>query len=70
MVNVELLKDYIEASGVSVAHIAREAGMSRETFYKRLINPMFRVSEAQCIAETLHLSKDDFMRIFFAENVN
>lgn len=70
MVDVELLKQYIDTSGVSVTHIATAAGMSRETFYKRLANPTFRVSEVQSISETLHLSKDDFMRIFFAKNVN
>lgn len=70
MVDINLLKRRIADSGITIAHIAKEAGMSRETFYNRLENPEFKVSEAQRIGKTLHLTEQEFLQIFFASNVN
>lgn len=69
MVDVTLLRKRIDESGIPIVHVAKAAGMSRETFYNRLENPIFKVSEAQKIADVLHLSKKDFYDIFFAKSV-
>lgn len=70
MVDVTLLRKTIADSGITIAHIAKETGISRETFYNRLENPEFKVSEVQKIGQVLHLTEADMFKIFFATNVN
>lgn len=70
MVDVELLRRTISKSGITITHLAKEAGISRETLYNRLENPEFKVSEVQRIGKALHLSNEQLIEIFLANKVN
>ena len=35
MANMNLLRNKIDSSGISISHIARQMGVARETIYKR-----------------------------------
>lgn len=65
MANVELLKEKIEESGMTITFIARKCGMSRETLYNRMEKPDFKASEIISLTKVLGLSKQDRDKIFF-----
>lgn len=70
MVNMELLKQAIDDSGMTMTAIASKSGMNRVTLYNRLHGiGEVTVSEAVGLANTLHLTEDQRNRIFFAEEV-
>ena len=67
MVNIELLKQEIEDSGMTMVSIASKSGMLRETLYNRLAGKgEFTASEIAALTETLHLTKARRDRIFFS----
>ena len=65
MANVELLREKIEQSGMSIAFISEKCGFSRETFYNRMEKPDFKASEIVSLTNVLRLSKEDRDLIFF-----
>lgn len=69
MVNVELLKDKVNESGMTVTAICEKTGMLRQTYYSRLKNPEFTIHEVDALRRVLHLSAADVRRIFFASDV-
>ena len=66
MANMNLLRDKIDNSGISISHIARQMGVARETIYNKLNSGDFKVSEAVVLSQILKLSKRDIELIFFA----
>ena len=68
MANMDLLRKKIDNSGISISHISRQMGISRETVYNKLNSGDFKVSEAVTLAHILKLSKKDIEQIFFTTN--
>lgn len=71
MVNIAMLKERIEKSGISLSHIANAANIDRSTMYRRLSTEGegFTVAEATAISKALNLSSDEVASIFFADSV-
>lgn len=65
MANVELLREKIEQSGMSITFISEKCGISRETFYNRMEKPDFKASEIVSLTNVLRLSREDRDLIFF-----
>lgn len=65
MPNLELLKNKISASGMTVMFVAKESGMNRATLYNRL-NGMgyFKPDEIIGLTKTLRLTKAEREEIF------
>ena len=71
MVNIDLLREKIDESGMSIVAISEKAGMSRETLYNRLKRKgEFTVSEIIALTDILHLTKDERDDIFLREKMN
>ena len=68
MTNVTALKEYMDASGMTVTHIAEKSGILRETFYNRMKTGDFKLSEICALSRVLGLSKYDREKIFFAND--
>lgn len=65
MPDIDLLKDKIDASGMTMTSIAEKAGMVRETLYNRLNgNGEFKASEITSLTHVLSLTKDERDKIF------
>lgn len=70
MVNIELLKQYIDDSGMTMVSIAKKAEMSRETLYNRLSGVgEFTASEIVGLSKALKLSNSIRNSIFFSNEV-
>lgn len=66
MVNIELLKQEINDSGMTMVSIASKSGILRETLYNRLAGKgEFTASEIAGLTDTLHLTRTMRDRIFF-----
>ena len=65
MANVELLKEKIKESGMSISLLTEKMGGGRETFYTRMNNPDFRASEIVSLTRILRLTKKERDSIFF-----
>jgi len=71
MVNIELLKEEIDNSGMTMISIASKSGILRETLYNRLAGKgEFTVSEITGLTDALHLSKERRDYIFFNSELN
>lgn len=70
MVDIQLLRDKIDESGMTVKAVCEKSGIVRQTLYKRYDNPNFTVEEINGLKKTLRLTQKDVYRIFFAQNVN
>ena len=70
VVNVELLKDKVDDSGMTVTAICEKTGMLKQTYYSRLKNPRYTIYEVDALRKVLHLTAADVRRIFFASDVN
>lgn len=64
MVNIELLKEKIEESGMTKEAICKKSGITKKTFYNRLKKPDFKIEEAKALTETLRLSSAEMIDIF------
>jgi DNA-binding phage protein len=65
MPNIELLKEKISDSGISMTNIAKKSGIERGTLYNRLSGiGEFTASEIVGLSDTLHLSKAEREDIF------
>lgn len=70
MVNLELLKEFIDKSGFKKFFIAEKLNITYPGLWNKLIgNTEFTVSEIRRLKELLNLGDDEFNRIFFAEDV-
>ena len=68
--NYELLRAFIRDSGLKVTFLADRTGMTRQSLRAKLNGTRsFTQSEIMALRIALHMSDDDFMRIFFAECV-
>lgn len=67
MINGTLLRETIDASGITITHIADKLGCSRNRVYAILAGSDCTLTEMQAISSTLHLTKDEERRIFFAK---
>lgn len=67
MSDLQLLKEYIDKSGMTKVAIAKKSGIKRETLYNRLAGSgEFTVPEIVGLTEALRLSRVERDRIFFA----
>ena len=64
MANVELLKEKISESGMTVSAIADESGIFRETLYNRMKSGNFYASEIVSLTKVLCLSRKERDEIF------
>lgn len=70
LTNSVMLNNEICETGMKITAVARNLGITREAFYKKLNNETeFKASEISAIQKILHLSNDRRDEIFFAENV-
>lgn len=66
MVNTTRLQNAINASGVSIAFLAKSLSISRRTFYSRLKGKSdFRLTEIQLLSNVLRLNPEEKEIIFF-----
>ena len=66
MANIELLKEEIDNSGMTMVSIATKSGIVRETLYNRLAGKGdFTATEIAGLSKTLRLTKAKRDRIFF-----
>lgn len=69
MTDIDLLREKMGLSGMTVTSIARQAGMLRETLYNRLNSDAdFKASEIAALTKVLRLSKTERDKIFFSQN--
>lgn len=67
MPNMELLKNKVSESGMTVTHVCEKVGISRETFYNRLAGKgEFTASEIVGFTDVLRLSKNEREKIFLS----
>lgn len=64
MANVELLKEKISDSGMTITSIADKSGILRETLYNRMKSGNFYASEITALTKVLHLSRKERDEIF------
>lgn len=70
MGNIELLKEKIDDSGITMTALARKTGIKRETLYNRLKGiGDFTASEIVPLSKVLHLSAKEKEAIFFTPRV-
>jgi plasmid maintenance system antidote protein VapI len=68
--NYELLRAYIQDSGVKVSVLADKMGISRQSLHLKISGVrLFTQSEIMSLKKTLHMDDEIFMQIFFAECV-
>ena len=71
MTNIELLRDKIKDSGMTMTAIANKTGIERTTLYNRLKGiGEFTASEIVSLSNVLHLSKPERDKIFLTPSVN
>jgi DNA-binding phage protein len=71
MPNIEMLKEKIKESGMTIVAISEKSSILRETLYNRLNGKgEFTASEIVGLTRALGLSKADRDCIFFGERVN
>ena len=64
MANVELLKEKISNSGMTVTAIADKSGILRETLYNRMKSGNFYASEITALTKVLPLTRKERDEIF------
>ncbi len=66
MVRLEVLKDRMDDSGMTMTAIANKSGISRVTLYNKLDGRgEFKVSEISALCRVLHMSDLERDSIFF-----
>lgn len=69
--NHELLKDTIQNRGVKVSVLAEKIGITRQSLHMKLNGERsFDQGEIMSIKINLRLSDEEFMEIFFNDNVD
>ena len=71
MADIELLKNKIESSGMTMSSVAKKSGLVRETLYNRLNGiGEFTASEIVGLSKTLRLSVEERDQIFLNEKLH
>lgn len=71
MADIELLKNKIESSGMTMSSVAKKSGIARETLYNRLNGiGEFTASEIVGLSKTLRLSVEERDQIFLNEKLH
>ena len=69
MLNVNMLKGKLVEKGITVSEIAKQLNINQSTFYRKMKNNSFRISETDVIVNVLQLSADEASNIFFSQIV-
>lgn len=70
MTNRRLLKEKIVGSGILMRHLAEKCGITPQAFSTKINGRSeFSMSEAATLRDELRLTDEEFMAIFFDENV-
>lgn len=68
MNGLELLKEKIDDSGITMVALAKKSGILRETLYNRLNGRgEFTANEIVALTKCLHLSTEEREAIFFTQ---
>ena len=69
-VNVDMLKEKIAKSGITVKEIVSHLEMDESTYYRKISNNgnAFTVAQIQKLVDLLKLNKTDACNIFLKEN--
>lgn len=71
MADIELLKNKIESSGMTMSSVAKKSGIVRETLYNGLNGiGEFTASEIVGLSKTLRLSVEERDQIFLNEKLH
>lgn len=71
MADIELLKNKIESSGMTMSSVAKKSGIVRETLYNRLNGiGEFTASEIVGLSKALRLSVEERDQIFLNEKLH
>lgn len=75
MANVELLKEKIKDSGMTMVAISKKSGIERATLYKKINDneekrPEFTATEIVSLSNVLRLTRAERDKIFLSSNVN
>ena len=69
-VDVELLNEYIDKSGLKLGYIIDKLGISRQAFDKKMKNVnRFRASEVYVLCDLLKISENDKPKIFLFDEL-
>ena len=67
MTNTELLKEYIDKSGLKLQSISDKLFISRYALWQKMTNKSdFRQREIKCLCELLNISAEDKLKIFLS----
>ncbi len=67
MIDVLLLQQTIKEKGMTTVAVCRKTGILKQTLYNRYKNPDgFKVVEINALKDVLHLTEQEYRRIFFA----
>lgn len=68
MVDVSMLREKIDAKGISIQEFSKEMGINPSTFYRKLETDglHFTIGQMHKAVELLALSKSDAVQIFLA----
>ena len=69
MFNERLLRSKVVYQGITLGELASELEINQSTLTRKLKDGSFNRVEISKIAEVLHLSDDDVIDIFFAEEL-
>ena len=70
MVNTGALRGVIAERGLSQADVAKRLGMTPKTFYTKMSKRVFDSDEIESMINLLEIPSENFVRIFFAQNVS
>lgn len=69
--NNEKLKEVIQDSGIKMSVLADKIGISRQSLYMKVNGERsFDQGEIMALKSNLHLSDEQFMTIFFSDDVD
>lgn len=67
--NINKLKGKIVEKGLTVSKVAKQIGIHRSSFYRKMKDSSFTVKEVNLIVDALDLTADEAMEIFFTDIV-
>lgn len=66
MLNVSELRNKMQEKKISIISLSDKMSINPATFYRKMKNNSFEISEADIIVRELNLTKDEANNIFFA----
>ena len=70
MVNTGALRGVIAERGLSQADVAKRLSMTPKTFYTKMRKRVLDSDEIEAMINLLEIPSENFVRIFFAQNVS